>query len=469
MRNKCDLWGIWDSYEFNYHYCSAFIEFKQKLRPEIIKFIGKRIINCKIFKDYVEKIETKLIKYIKNLGFTTNCILSVDDSLVKNKKYDIKGRWHYPYNLFFILYNKDIFAIKYKYNISYLNKNISPTLNYLTRFLLYGYEGIISKGEKNEIYPYSKNLNKKYNLKNDYYINKSIILKKTHKIAIILSYSIDNIQKKHIKTICFILKDFFDKILIVSNIQYPNYHKNVYNLTYSSNIGFDLGIIIKTISYLNYNLVEYPDQIMHLNDGLMPIGEFEKFINWTNNYKEGVFGLTENKINNWWITHLMGTLRLYKGKCVKYFFKYINEINYFTLYPDLLFNDESLYKILIKKQNTMSKFRPDIDKIFCKNDKKIFLTNGLNENISIIYEGYYYIYVIALWELEIYNYFKDKGFIQLTYTMIFDNEPKGIPMLENEEWYLERLPFIKYKRIKNTDKLNDKYLKIEKLLINKTN
>ena len=84
-------------------------------------------------------------------------------------------------------------------------------MNYLTRFLLYGNEGIISKGEKSGSYPCCKTSNDKYNLKSDYHIKRQIVLNKIDKIAIILSYSGDNTQKKHIEKICYILKDFFDK------------------------------------------------------------------------------------------------------------------------------------------------------------------------------------------------------------------------------------------------------------------
>ena len=52
--------------------------------------------------------------------------------------------------------NPNTFAIKWKYIISYLNKDVvSPELNYLTRFLYYGPYGTISKGELNNVYPKS--------------------------------------------------------------------------------------------------------------------------------------------------------------------------------------------------------------------------------------------------------------------------------------------------------------------------
>jgi hypothetical protein len=50
----------------------------------------------------------------------------------------------------------DTFAIKWKYCISYLNKDIvSPEFNYLTRFLYYGPYGTISKGELCGAFPKS--------------------------------------------------------------------------------------------------------------------------------------------------------------------------------------------------------------------------------------------------------------------------------------------------------------------------
>ena len=110
----------------------------------------------------------------------------------------------------------------------------------------------------------------------------------------------------------------------------------------------------------------------------------------------------------------------------------------------------------------MSLFRPEIDRI-PNYENMINLTDGLNNKIKICSEGYYYIYIITVWELEIYYYFKEKGFSLRAYTENF-NEPEGFPILENEKWYIDHLPLIKYKRSLYKNELNQKFLDLKQKL-----
>ena len=448
IRNKSDLWGIWDSNEVSYHYCSAFIEFKNSVRKDIIKFIEKQIINCKTSNDYIINIETKLILYIKSKGFITECISK--STFYPNNKY-----FHSPEATVVQLYNKEIFALKYKYTISYLNENITPFLNYITRFLHYGGNGIISNGEKNGIYTPSKIFTSKYNLKTDYLAERSIKIAK--KISILLSFSVDGQIKENTIYTAYSLLEFFDEIIVASNVKYSFIDKRITCLLYTSNIGFDFGNTIRVISYLTNTLQELPDQLLHINDGMISVNKLHNFICWCNDNKDGVYGLATNNKANWWDTHLVGVLRLYKGTAVKEFFNYINNFNYFTLYPHLYNNN--FYENYISNSSAMPrKFVFGKDFIYSKNMKQIELTDGMSYKSKIYSEGAYYMYIVTTWELEIHKYFKDKGYLQLSYASSLEiEEPSGIPLIENEMWYLNNLPYVKMKRFSNRIALTTKY------------
>ena len=153
MRSKYDFWGHWDSNEIRWHIVGTPIEFKYKIITHVIKFITKNLKLCKVEFDYINIMETCFAKYLVNQGFTYNVVVNKDT--IKSKK-EYMCPSHNPYLINQWINNKSSFAIKWKYCISYLNKDIVfPEFNYLTRFLYYGPHGTISKGELCGAFPKS--------------------------------------------------------------------------------------------------------------------------------------------------------------------------------------------------------------------------------------------------------------------------------------------------------------------------
>lgn len=140
MRATSDFWGHWESDEIQWHIVGTPIEFKFKMIKDIINFITNKINICKNRNDYIYKCEVKFAQYLIDKGYKSNTV-------IKNKDYlDLNCACHVfnPQNMKNWLKNPNTFAIKWKYSISYLNKNIvTPELNYLTRFLYYGKYGTI--------------------------------------------------------------------------------------------------------------------------------------------------------------------------------------------------------------------------------------------------------------------------------------------------------------------------------------
>jgi hypothetical protein len=155
MRINSDFWGHWDSPELRWHVIGTPIEFKYNLIEDIIIFISNTLKYCKQDFDYISKMETCLTEYLVNKGYTYNVVIK-HDSIISKNIYPCPS--HNPYLINQWINNKSSFAIKWKYSISYLNKDIvSPEFNYLTRFLYYGPHGTISKGELTNVFPKSFN------------------------------------------------------------------------------------------------------------------------------------------------------------------------------------------------------------------------------------------------------------------------------------------------------------------------
>ena len=154
MRSSCDFWGHWESNEVNWHFVGVPIEFKSTLLNCALKFIDKNIDKCSDFMDYVIILETKFTEFIKNSGYKVNSIIK-DTDLISDVVLPCKV--FHPYSISQWVNNKKSFAIKWKYCISYLNnKFVSGYFNYLAKYLHYGPNGTISKGEICGAFPPSK-------------------------------------------------------------------------------------------------------------------------------------------------------------------------------------------------------------------------------------------------------------------------------------------------------------------------
>jgi len=151
MRETTDFWGHWESNEIEWHLVGTPIEFKFSMINDVINFINNSINSIKSSNDkldYVFKVEVKFSKYLVDLGYKWNAVIKSDilDNSLNCPVFN-------PLNIQKWINNPMSFAIKWKYMISYLNKEIvSPELNYLTRFLYYGKYGIISDGEKSGVF-----------------------------------------------------------------------------------------------------------------------------------------------------------------------------------------------------------------------------------------------------------------------------------------------------------------------------
>lgn len=155
MRNTCDFWGHWDSNEIEWHIVGTPIEFKYNMIHDVIQFIEDKIKICDSNGDkhhsYIYHMEVKFATHLKNKGYKHGVVINVD-TLQQNLQCPV----FHPANIDKWIKNPNSFAIKWKYMISYLKKNmVTPELNYLTRYLYYGKYGYISDGEKIGAFPKS--------------------------------------------------------------------------------------------------------------------------------------------------------------------------------------------------------------------------------------------------------------------------------------------------------------------------
>lgn len=154
MRRTCDFWGHWDSNEIEWHIIGTPIEFKYNMINDVIEFIENKIKICDSYSDkynYIYHMEVKFATYLKNKGYKHAVVININ-----NLEQNVPCPVFNPANIGKWIKNPDSFAIKWKYMISYLTKNMTtPELNYLTRYLYYGKYGYISDAEKNGVFPKS--------------------------------------------------------------------------------------------------------------------------------------------------------------------------------------------------------------------------------------------------------------------------------------------------------------------------
>jgi hypothetical protein len=182
MRIDTDFWGHWDSDEIKWHIIGTPIEFKYKLLDDVINFMNNNIKLCIKELDYIYIVETCFSQYLVNKGYKYKVVIN-KNSIIQNSVTICPT--HNPYLIDQWITNKSAFAIKWKYCISYLNKDIiSPEFNYLTRFLYYGPYGTKSKGEIAGCFPNSINfLYLKYN--NIKYLDENLSINNTNNISLI--------------------------------------------------------------------------------------------------------------------------------------------------------------------------------------------------------------------------------------------------------------------------------------------
>ena len=161
MRNSgCDFWGQWKTNHVSLHLIGSPIEFKSELIDSVIDFIRSTLPECINFMDYVIKIEIGFTKNLISKGYKINSLLNdIDFDMGEHGFFE-------PKTLKYWINKPETFAIKWKYSISYLNKDvISGEFNYLTRYLHYGPYGTISKGEMVNVYPKSIEFYEQLNIK----------------------------------------------------------------------------------------------------------------------------------------------------------------------------------------------------------------------------------------------------------------------------------------------------------------
>jgi hypothetical protein len=144
MRQRSDFWGHWESNEIEWHIIGTPIEFNYKMIEHVTLFIKQRLPRCSTREDFITKIEVKFAKYLTNKGYKHNTVIK--KTILNN---NVSCPVFNPVNLYKWINDPSTFAIKWKYSLSYLNKNnVSKELNYLTKYLYYGKYGVTSEGEK---------------------------------------------------------------------------------------------------------------------------------------------------------------------------------------------------------------------------------------------------------------------------------------------------------------------------------
>lgn len=152
-RQNCDFWGHWESEELQLHLVCIPIEYKNIVINDFIEFLNFTIPKCNNYNDYIHLGEIKLLEYLCSKNYKYNSIVKSKELIGDNAVCKIFN----PYFINQWINNINTFAIKWKYCISYLNKDIvSSYFNYLAKYLHYGPYGTISKGEILGAFPISK-------------------------------------------------------------------------------------------------------------------------------------------------------------------------------------------------------------------------------------------------------------------------------------------------------------------------
>ena len=421
MRNISDFWCHWESNEICNHGISSQMEFNIKVIPSLITFFSTKLNGIiSHTKDYyVKEIEIKLTKYLISKEYKFNSVISISSLILPNNLScpifhpDIYEQW---------INRKETFAIKWKYMLNYMNLKLinNPILNYLTRYVYVGPNGIKGEPEKVGVY-IDPNI---VVFMNDIILQNDLIINNNIKLCIVASYSKNNIIDENIVLLVKELIKYNDMIIIVSNIKYNFDNKNINSLTYSTNSCYDIGIYYRIILKLKKQYHLNFKEILLINDSNIIINNFNNFYNWSYNYNDCLIGLTECN-PGWGFSHIMSNFLLFKGNSIEYLYNFI--INY------------DINKLLLNKNNSF----------YYKN----YIINNFNilKSKNMSYSEYYHTYIVYTFEMCISHYIRKNNINIIPYLSCesLSNNYKfnGIPIFENSKLFLNLLPVTKKKVI----------------------
>lgn len=355
LRYKNDFWGLWESDEIELHIVGTPIEFKFNLLKIIVEFIEKAILLINKPDDYINFIEIKLVKHLRNKGFVCNAL-----ELFSVSKYNYCPCFN-PLSVNKWILDKRYFAVKWKYVGNYLKyKELNNKyLNYLFRYLKVG--------------------NKIPNIYNYFKFNK--------KILVIACHTNNYIKLKAIKSIINFLYEYVEKILIINSIEYKNtieiFLNDVNNkflekidIYYTKNDSFNC---FSKIVYLydNFDFSKY-DNIIYTNDSHFIINSLESFINIIEDKYE-LIGLHDSYQGNY---HYPDYLRCYNNIGFKKIINYykdnmkqiLNRVDLVSIFEISSMNIFNNYKIkcLYKVPQDFNTFLQADNNLFEKFLKKGF-------------------------------------------------------------------------------------------------
>ncbi len=229
--------------------------------------------------------------------------------------------------------------------------------------------------------------------------NLSIVIDKNTKLCLFAVYhnnednTINNnlIYAKHIS-------QFFDYVIILSNIKYPSF-SNIYYLQYKTNIGFDFGIYLRFFKVFKKHIIDYPNELLLMNDSCIIHSSFKSYFNWSKKYNNSLLGLTENiDIEH----HIQSFFLHFKGDTVKECFNFMDKFNINQLvketHPDDYYDNymKKYYNINLNcyKFYVIVKFEIGISKYI---KKKYIVIPFINyNNKSIYYHPEYFLNIIPI-------------------------------------------------------------------------
>jgi hypothetical protein len=146
MRRTCHFWSHWDTNNTNTKTNNKIITSPFEIKNILIhRFQNFIEINNSEDSQF---FENNFVNFMINKGYKYE-IITKSDLLDNTVNFPIIN----PINIYKWINNKQTFAIKWKYILSYIHPElVSNELNYLTRFLYYGKYGIVSEYEQNGLF-----------------------------------------------------------------------------------------------------------------------------------------------------------------------------------------------------------------------------------------------------------------------------------------------------------------------------
>ncbi len=208
--------------------------------------------------------------------------------------------------------------------------------------------------------------------------NLDIQITSKHKLCLFACYDENNSEDNILYA--KLISKYVDYVIIISNYNYNLNYSNIYSLKYNTNIGLDYGIFLRSFKALKKNIIEYPSELILINDSCIVHNTFTNYFIWSKQYNNCLLGLTSNDTIHY---HIQSFFLHFKGDTVKLCFKFMENSNFNQLiynyhpsyyYKDYIkkyFNIDADYKfyIIIKYEIGLSKY------IFEHNYKLIPFTN----------------------------------------------------------------------------------------------